>query len=306
MSRKACVAPPGSVRHRKIAGAALRPFRDTRPLLQTNRAYQGCLCAACQFSLPAPTSVSDPSILDQRRRPPSTYGAVSSHAPKGPRANDTGIIGPKQMWEPACRRCAARAALGLTGAAFLSPYKWQPSRDPTAAPTNPIIRSMLRQQTSKDRIRAARCLPWFLRCCADRAPPALRFASCARSYVCFGPIMPGGFARERFGARLDMATYKQGGRARLAQDGLAGNKRRSGFSRDAPRERRSVSQALHSFRHTNGGPHATHASPTNPTITSMLVAAPHPGQHWPAASSASHDPTTKVLTQSGATAAQSC
>ena len=130
MSRKGCVAPPGSVRHRKIAGAALRPFRDTRPLLQTNRAYQGCLCAACQFSLPAPTSVSDPSILDQRRRPPSTYGAVSSHAPKGPRANDTGIIGPKQMWEPACRRCAARAALGLTGAAFLSPYKWRPSRDP--------------------------------------------------------------------------------------------------------------------------------------------------------------------------------
>ncbi|WP_286920050.1 hypothetical protein, partial [Pseudomonas sp. UBA6699] len=41
-------------------------------------------------------------------------------------------------------------------------------------------------------------------------------ASCARSYVCFGPIMPVGFARERFGARLDMATYKQGGRARAA------------------------------------------------------------------------------------------
>ena len=147
-----------------------------------------------------------------------------------------------------------------------------------------------------------------LGCVARLAPSAARAAhrEQARSYICSGPIMPVGFARERPGAWLDIALYKQGGRARLAQDGLAGNKRRSGFSRDAPRERRSVSQALHSFRHTNGSPHATHASPTNPTITSMLVAAPHPGQHWPAASSASHDPTTKVLTQSGATAAQSC
>ena len=132
--------------------------------------------------------VSDQSILGQRMRPPSTYGAVSSHAPEGARANHTGIIGSKQMWEPACRRCAARAALGLTGAAFLSPYKWQPSRDPTAAPTNPIIRSMLRQQTSKDRIRAARCLPWFLRCCADRAPPARRFAAKAAPTLVSGQL----------------------------------------------------------------------------------------------------------------------
>ncbi|WP_218568229.1 hypothetical protein, partial [Pseudomonas sp. SWI36] len=47
-----------------------------------------------------------------------------------------------------------------------------------------------------------------------------------RSYVCFGPIMPVGFARERPGAWLDIASYKQGHRARLAQDGLARNKRR--------------------------------------------------------------------------------
>ncbi len=38
--------------------------------------------------------------------------------------------------------------------------------------------------------------------------------------VCFGPIIPAGFARVRFGACLDIASYKQGGRARLAQDGL--------------------------------------------------------------------------------------
>ncbi|MGZ0898382.1 hypothetical protein, partial [Pseudomonas putida] len=61
--------------------------------------------------------------------------------------------------------------------------------------------------------------------------------------VCFGPIIPAGFARERFGACLDIASYKQGGRARLAQEGLARNKRRSGFTREAPRGRRSISQA---------------------------------------------------------------
>ncbi|MHB2052918.1 hypothetical protein, partial [Pseudomonas hunanensis] len=61
--------------------------------------------------------------------------------------------------------------------------------------------------------------------------------------VCFGPIIPAGFARERFGACLDIASYKQGGRARLAQNGLARNKRRSGFTREAPPARRSISQA---------------------------------------------------------------
>ncbi|MFG0751540.1 hypothetical protein ACF8O8_01800 [Pseudomonas sp. TYF_14] len=63
----------------------------------------------------------------------------------------------------------------------------------------------------------------------------------ARSYICFGPIMPVGFARERPGAWLDIASYKQGGRARVAQDGLARNKCRSELARDAPRGRRSIS-----------------------------------------------------------------
>ncbi|MDS5205285.1 hypothetical protein RLB24_02400, partial [Streptococcus pneumoniae] len=59
----------------------------------------------------------------------------------------------------------------------------------------------------------------------ERAPPARRIASCARSYVCFGPIIPVGFARERLGACLNIAPYKQGGRAHLAQGLLARNKR---------------------------------------------------------------------------------
>ena len=60
----------------------------------------------------------------------------------------------------------------------------------------------------------------------ERAPPR-GIASCARSYVCFGPIIPVGFARERLGACLNIAPYKQGGRAHLAQGLLARNKRRS-------------------------------------------------------------------------------
>ncbi|WP_236166749.1 hypothetical protein, partial [Pseudomonas juntendi] len=46
-------------------------------------------------------------------------------------------------------------------------------------------------------------------------------------YVCFGPIIPVGFARERLGACLKIASYEQSGRAHLAQGLLARNKRRS-------------------------------------------------------------------------------
>jgi hypothetical protein len=66
--------------------------------------------------------------------------------------------------------------------------------------------------------------------------------------------MPVGFARERFGACLDIASNKQGGCARQAQEGLARNKRRSGFTREAPRGRRSVSQALKLSWRTLGSP----------------------------------------------------
>ncbi len=85
-----------------------------------------------------------------------------------------------------------------------------------------------RQASShRDRVRADRCLPQGMQRLLERAPPARRIASCARSYVCFGPIIPVGFARERLGACLKIASYEQGGRAHLAQGLLARNKRRS-------------------------------------------------------------------------------
>jgi len=59
------------------------------------------------------------------------------------------------------------------------------------------------------------------------APPARRIASYARSYVCFGPLFPGGFACGRLGAWRDITSYLRGSRARLPQALLARNKRRS-------------------------------------------------------------------------------
>ena len=66
----------------------------------------------------------------------------------------------------------------------------------------------------------------FSACEIERRPRGA-IASCARSYVCFGPIIPVGFARECLGAWLNIASYEQGGRARLSQASLARNKRRS-------------------------------------------------------------------------------
>ena len=43
---------------------------------------------------------------------------------------------------------------------------------------------------SGDRVMAARCLSWVWRWCGDRAPPARRIASEARSYIRFGPVTP--------------------------------------------------------------------------------------------------------------------
>ncbi|MFT2162059.1 hypothetical protein, partial [Pseudomonas putida] len=68
---------------------------------------------------------------------------------------------------------------------------------------------------------------------------------------------------------LDIASYKQGGRARLVQEGLARNKRRSGFTREAPRGRRSISQALKINRRTPQNPNA--APFENPTTKTLQI-----------------------------------
>ncbi|MFV7437355.1 hypothetical protein ACTORR_10925 [Pseudomonas sp. SAR267] len=54
---------------------------------------------------------------------PVGFTEMHRHANKAVPVGGTGVIGPKQMWERACPRCAARAALDLIGAAQLSAYK---------------------------------------------------------------------------------------------------------------------------------------------------------------------------------------
>ncbi|CAK6473667.1 hypothetical protein PSEG_01297 [Pseudomonas sp. Nvir] len=105
-------------------------------------------------------------------------------------------------------RCAARAALDL-----------RTTTNPT--PSTPGLPRYLMPCAVPVKVRRWSSIA------REAAPPARRIASCARSYVCFGPIMPGGFAREPFGACLNIASYEAAGRARLSQASLARNKRRS-------------------------------------------------------------------------------
>ncbi len=120
---------------------------------------------------------------------------------------------------------------------------------------------------------SAKSLPtlFAFRYLAPERPSAARAAlrGQARSYACFGPVMPVGFSRERPGAHLDIAPYKQGGRARLAQEGLARNKRRRG--------RRSIFQAPTPSRRTPVSHHA--AGPAGSAGRLSMAPAACPCQH---------------------------
>ncbi|MEN5240869.1 hypothetical protein ABE459_25600, partial [Pseudomonas sp. TWI923] len=52
----------------------------------------------------------------------------SSRTNKAYSDETTGVTGPKQMWELACQRCAARAALDLIGATKSTTNTCRPSR----------------------------------------------------------------------------------------------------------------------------------------------------------------------------------
>ncbi len=88
--------------------------------------------------------------------------------------------------------------------------------------------------------------------------PGWRIASKARSYVCYGPVMPVRNARDRPrpGARRDIQPYEQGGRARVPQALLAKNKRRSEpCSRCAARAALDLRPTT-KFKHCDHGTHA--------------------------------------------------
>jgi len=113
---------------------------------------------------------------------------------------------------------------------------------------------------------SAACMAVEVRRLGDRAPPARRIASFARSYVCFGPIIPEESARERLGAWLAIASYKHNGRARLSQALLARNKRRS--------ERSSRCAARAALDLTGAEPLKPNTPTQNPTALH-----PAPGQY---------------------------
>ena len=70
---------------------------------------------------------------------------------------------------------------------------------------------------SEDRVMATRRMPVELQRTQDRAPPARRIASCARSYVCFGPVTPVADARDRLVHTTLSRAMPQGVRAQIPQ-----------------------------------------------------------------------------------------
>ena len=78
---------------------------------------------------------------------------------------------------PRIASCAARAALDLTGSTIM--------KADTCKPSHPYAEA--------GRVMAARRMTGFVQWCTDRAPPARRIASCARSYSLFGPVIPAPF-----------------------------------------------------------------------------------------------------------------
>jgi hypothetical protein len=78
-----------------------------------------------------------------------------------------------------------------------------------------------------DRVMGARCLSWVWRWGGNRAPPARRIASYARSYICFGPVTSVPARATALFVRHNIASCQQGGRAQMPQASLARNKCRS-------------------------------------------------------------------------------
>ncbi len=96
-------------------------------------------------------------------------------------------------------RCAAQAALGLPGDAPLPPYPQGHTAWHDVAQWPGVL------------------AVGFLGGGRNRAPPARRIASCARSYVCFWPVTPVTGARDRFVCTTQYRAKRQGARAQIPQ-----------------------------------------------------------------------------------------
>ena len=134
-----------------------------------------------------------------------------------------------------------------------SPARWDHSLQRSACTDAPWPRLLLRVF----RVAAPRCS--LERCSAadiERRPRGASRALLARA--CFGPMRSGGFARDRLGARQDIATYTQGGRAHLSLRLLARNKRGS------ERSSRCAARAALDIRSTTPLKRTPQEAPTKP------------------------------------------
>jgi len=78
----------------------------------------------------------------------------------------------------------------------------------------------------------------------DRAPPARRIASNARSYVCFGPVTPVPVGATALFVRRDIETCAKAVARVCPRNNWPETNVGASVARDAPRGRRSISQAL--------------------------------------------------------------
>ena len=94
-----------------------------------------------------------------------------------------------------------------------------PGRSSATRAAHRELRSLLRLFRASHSCAICARTPWRM---AQYDVVQTSIASCARSYVCFGPIIPVPFARERLGAWRNITLYKQASRAALAPTLVSG------------------------------------------------------------------------------------
>ena len=94
-----------------------------------------------------------------------------------------------------------------------------PGRSSAARAAHRELRSLLRLFRANHSCSICARTPWRM---AQYHVVQSSIASCARSYACFGPIIPVPFARERLGAWRNITLYKQASRAALAPTLVSG------------------------------------------------------------------------------------
>ncbi len=172
-------------------GASLRTRSGAIPAFRSDRPPRKCFFSLARITSPARlrTTYKERAQLAMRR-------AGGARSPR--RRTSTAI----------------QAALDLPGDAPLPPYRRRSISQATH-----LYRHTFKATPPGMTLRNGRvCLPWVLGGGRNRAPPARRIASCARSYVCFWPITPVADARDRFVCTTQYRAKRQSVRAQIPQE----------------------------------------------------------------------------------------